>query len=63
MSTNEIKAAVEAGRTVHWASPAYTVIKDSIGQWFIRHVSGHLIGLTHADGLTLNGKPEDFFTP
>jgi hypothetical protein len=58
----EIKEAVEAGRRVHWQSPAYEVIKDSLGQWLIVcHLNGDCIGLTWRDGVKLNGKPDDFF--
>jgi hypothetical protein len=62
MTLDEIKAAVERGETVHWANTGYRVIKDSIGQWLI--ICDHnqsCIGLTWMDGVTMNGKPEDFF--
>lgn len=60
---SEIKAAVEAGKTVHWQSPAYSVIKDSLGQWLIRcSINDYCIGLTWRDGVTLNGEPEHFYT-
>ena len=39
MTLEQIKAAVEAGKTVHWANTGYEVIKDNIGQWFIVHRS------------------------
>jgi hypothetical protein len=62
MTLIEIKQAVEAGRTVHWASTGYVVIKDSIGQWLIRCLfNGSCIGLTWRDGVTLNGRESDFF--
>lgn len=62
MSLTEIKAAIEAGKTVHWANEGYIVIKDKIGQLLIKCSSnGSCIGLTHRDGVTLNGKPEEFF--
>ena len=62
MTLIEIKQAVEAGRTVHWASTGYVVIKDSIGQWLIRCTyNGSCIGLTWRDGVTMNGRPEEFF--
>lgn len=62
MTLDEIKAAVESGKTVHWASTAYRVIKDSIGQWLI--ICDHnrsCIGLTWMDGVTVNGRPDEFF--
>ena len=62
MNLDEIKSAVEAGRTVHWASRMYVVVKDHIGQWLIRCTSnGNCIGLTWCDGVTLNGRPDEFF--
>jgi hypothetical protein len=64
MTLEEIKAAVEAGKTVHWSHEGYTVIKAVKGdhvQWMIVHEQGHAIGLTWRDGVTMNGKPEDFF--
>ena len=67
MTLEEIKRAVEAGKTVHWFNDAYRVIRDSLGQWFIcfEHGDGNrcglCIGLTWLDGVTLNGKPDDFF--
>lgn len=62
MSLEEIKAAVEAGKTVHWASRIYRVVKDSLGQWLILcDMNSYCIGLTWRDGVTMNGKPEEFF--
>jgi hypothetical protein len=62
MNLDEIKAAVLAGETVHWASEAYRVIRDSVGQWLIVcDMNGDCTGLTWRDGVTVNGKPEQFF--
>lgn len=61
MSLEEIKTAVESGKGVYWSNNGYRVIKDNIGQWLIEHCDGHCIGLTHRDGKTMNGNPEDFF--
>ena len=33
MTLEEIKAAIDAGRTVHWANTGYRVQKDSLGQY------------------------------
>ena len=63
MTLKEIKDAVLAGKEVCWGSPSYRVVHDTLGQWFIRFVpSGHCIGLTHRDGVTLNGREEEFST-
>ena len=62
MTLEEIKAAVEAGKTVCWARRNYEVVKDGIGQWLIRSkCNDHYIGLTWADGKTLNGREDQFF--
>lgn len=65
MTLNEIKQAVESGKTVHWSNEGYTVIKDSIGEWLIawnhNGKDANYIGLTWVDGKTMNGKPEEFF--
>lgn len=62
MTLDEIKQAVEAGKTVHWATRSYRVVKDSVGQWLIVcDLNNYAIGLTWRDGVTVNGKPEDFF--
>lgn len=46
MTLKEIKQAVEEGKTVCWATPAYRVIRDSIGQYLIVCLlNEHCIGL------------------
>lgn len=63
MTLDEIKAAVEAGETVHWANDGYTVVKDNLGQWLIVCGSnGYTVGLTWRDGVTVNGDAADFYT-
>jgi hypothetical protein len=65
MTLQEIKAAVDAGRTVHWKNSGYRVIKDSLGRYLIGFDIGgrreNYSGLTHLDGVTMNGEPEDFY--
>lgn len=66
MTLEEIKTAVDAGGCVCWKNGAYRVIRDNIGQYLIGYAftgprARHYIGLTHADGVTLNGNPEDFY--
>jgi hypothetical protein len=61
MTLKEIKAAVNAGKTVHWANSLYTVTKGkgpAKDEWFVvcSH-NGHTVGLTWADGVTLNDAP------
>jgi len=65
MTLEEIKAAVDAGKTVHWANDGYRVIKDRIGQYLIAYGEGtrdaNYSGLTWVDGVTMNGKPSEFY--
>lgn len=60
MKAEEIKAAVDAGKKVHWSNKSYQVIKGK-DDYMIKGPTGHAIGLTWEDGKTLNGKEEDFF--
>jgi len=61
MDADEIKRAVLRGGRVFWKNQSYEVVVDHLGQWFIKcHINDHHIGLTWQDGVTLNGKPEDF---
>jgi hypothetical protein len=61
MTLEEIKAAVEVGKTVYWSNRSYRVVKGVADQWLIKCDNGHCIGLTWTNGTTMNGKPEDFF--
>jgi hypothetical protein len=67
MTLEEIKAAVDAGRPVFWQTRSYRVIRDSAGQYLIAYRHGescaHYIGLTHQDGVTMNGREAQFFEP
>lgn len=62
MTLEEIKDAIEEGKTVHWSNDGYTVVKDSSGQYLIKYRNGYCIGLTWRDGVTLKGKESDFYT-
>lgn len=61
MTLDEIKSAVLAGKVVCWSNSGYQVKVDKVGNWSIVHHSGGLIGLTWMDGVTINGKPDEFF--
>ncbi len=62
MNLAEIKQAVDGGHIVHWCNDGYTVERDARGAYSIVFAgNGHRIGLTWADGVTLNGKEEDFY--
>ena len=62
MTLAEVKAAVDAGKDVRWANTLYVVVRDSLGQYFIKCTSnGSCIGLTWMDGVTLNGQEGQFF--
>jgi len=62
MTLEDIKAAVDAGQTVHWANTGYVVHKDRLGQYLITYLlNGSCIGLTDRSGHRLNGKEAEFF--
>lgn len=62
MNLQEIKQAIAEGKTVHWENQLYEVVLDKIGQYLIFcKLNGHCIGLTWADGVTMNGKEEQFY--
>ena len=62
MTLQEIKDAVLAGKTVHWATKAYAVVHDNVDQWLIKClINDSCIGLTWRDGVTTNGKEDEFF--
>lgn len=60
MNVFEIKKAVNEGKTVIWSNPSYVVKATKSGNMQIVCCNGSCIGLTWADGVTLNGKEEDF---
>jgi hypothetical protein len=63
MKLAEILRAVDEGLMVHWQNQSYEVVPSSKARsYLIRcQATGHCIGLTQADGATLNGKEKDFF--
>jgi hypothetical protein len=62
MTLDEIKAAVDAGHIVCWSNTNYEVHRWVDGSYNIVCMSNqHAIGLTWMNGVTMNGKPEDFF--
>ena len=61
MNLEQIKKAIEMGERVYWEHTGYEVLKDSVNKYFIKHYDGHIIGLVWDDGVTINGKEDDFF--
>lgn len=63
MNAEEIKQAVEFGLTVCWSNDGYEVIKGAVEGSFLIcfKANNSCIGLTWADGKTLNGKEEEFY--
>jgi len=62
MTLDEIKAAVDAGQTVHWANTGYRVHRDDLGQYLITFLPNNSsIGLTDLCGQRLNGDEAEFF--
>ncbi len=62
MTLEDIKAAVDAGHTVHWANTDSVVHRDRLGQYLITYVpNGSCIGLTDRSGQRLKGEEAQFF--
>ena len=63
MKLEEIKTAVLAGKTVHWANSLYEVRYSSKIDEFqvVCTDNDSIIGLTWKDGVTMNGKEDDFY--
>jgi hypothetical protein len=63
MTLDEIKDAVRAGKRVCWSNRGYEVRHWPINdEYVIVCVSNdNAIGLTWMDGVTVNGRPEEFF--
>lgn len=61
MTLDEIKTAVNAGKTVHWSNGLYRVIRAGKDYQIVCEQNGHAIGLTWQDGETMNGSPSEFY--
>lgn len=61
MKLEEIKRAVDAGKKVKWANKLYDVVKGKLGYFIVCSSNQSTIGLTHTDGVTLNGRPSEFY--
>ena len=60
MNLEQIKKAIELGKKVYWSHTGYEVLLSN-NEYIIKHEGGHIIGLTHMDGVTMNAKEEKFF--
>lgn len=64
MTLQEIKDAVNAGKIVYWVHEGYKVIRFGYNndyEYYIQFRTGNVLGLTHADGVTLNGDESEFY--
>lgn len=61
MTVDEIKKAVDEGKIVRWSNELYLVHKVGDSYLITCTLNDHTIGLTWLDGVTLNGKEEDFY--
>ena len=63
MTLQEIKTAVLANQTVHWANTLYVVkYAPRIDEFLIYCLlNDTCIGLTWQDGVTMNGREDQFF--
>jgi len=60
MTLPQIKQAVDRGTLVYWRSIDCPVRKDQTTGEYVIGDEKYSIGLTHQDGVTLNGRPEEF---
>lgn len=61
MTLTEIKQALKEGKRVYWSTLVYEVKFLESKQDYYIVSNNHSIGLTWTDGVTLNGKENDFF--
>lgn len=62
MELEDIIHAINQGWVINWQTDNYRVIQNKFGQYQIKCLSnGNIIGLTYADGVTLNGEEKDFY--
>ncbi len=61
MTLEEIKSAIDAGKTVCWSHTGYEVRLKNGNYNIVCLSNNHCIGLTWEDGVTMNGKEKDFF--
>ena len=61
MTVHEIKKAVDEGKIVRWSNELYLVHKVGESYLITCTRNDYTIGLTWLDGVTLNGKEEDFY--
>lgn len=61
MTLQQIKDAIAAGKTVHWANTGYIVHKSNYEYSITFKYNDSSIGLTHMDGVTMNGAEDQFF--
>ena len=62
MKLQEIKDAVNNGKTVHWANEGYKVKRWQGDHWVVvcTH-NDHAVGLTRVDGITMTHNEAEFF--
>lgn len=62
MRLDEIKQAIDEGKRVFMENRNYEVIRKESGKYYIlSHSTGFMIGLTMADGVTMNEEESRFF--
>jgi hypothetical protein len=63
MKLSEIHRSIGEGLKVHWQNYDYEVVRaKNTDKYYIKSLStGHCISLTWGDGITINGKEEEFF--
>lgn len=59
ITQDEIEKMVRDGRDIYWKHEGYKVIKDSLGQFLIKHSSGDCVGLSSE--FVYNNTSNDFY--
>ena len=68
MNLEQIKQSLSKGQKVYWQNENYEVIFIKADPYkYVEYLihsksNNHYIGLTHTDGITLNGEEHEFFT-
>ncbi len=63
MTLEEIKEAVDARKTVCWSNEGYEVRSWGVPRsyYIVCNLNESITGLTHMDGVTMNGREDQFF--
>lgn len=61
MTLEQIQQTIADGKRVFWKTAAYEVKRTGAQYLIVCVINKDAIGLTWRDGVTMNGKPTDFY--